>query len=143
MTKIKLSMDYTHQWINHPLLILLYIDDRIIHIDNSGAKQNKIIKNVACSGSNHQFQMEIRNKNNDNVIVDANGHVEEDSYVKINSFCFNNFEMADRIATQDLSTFYIDNSHHTLRKTLTFAHNGILRFDFKVPLYSWILRTWL
>ena len=143
MTKIKLSMDYTHQWINHPLLILFYIDNRIIHIDNSGATQNRITKNVACSGLNHQFQMEIRNKNNDNVIVDTNGNVEEDSYVKINSFCFNNFEMADRIATQDLSTFYIDNSQHTLTKTLTFAHNGILRFDFKVPLYSWILRTWL
>ena len=143
MDKLSISLDYHHAWIDHPLLILFSIDDKIFHIDNTGSNENKITKTVALSNADHQFKMEIRNKNYDNVVLDKNGKIVTDSFIEIKSFCFDNFEMADRIAEQNISTFYVDNNNlQTFQKTLTFGNNGTLIFPFKIPLYSWILSTW-
>ena len=56
--KIRLKFAYTHHWIDHPLRIILYIDDRPINIDFGSNKSEVVVdKKIAID---YRFQTKTK-----------------------------------------------------------------------------------
>lgn len=141
MFKINISVDYSHIWIDHPLIFLFYINDRIIHLDNSGAEKCKIEKTLKLPEGSHSFKIKVQNKDTKNTQVDEKNNIIADSFLNINSISFDGFDIQHLVKNrEDVSTFYIDdNTTQTLQKTLKYGKNGTLELNFSLPLYNWLL----
>lgn len=143
MEKVNICMSYTHTWIDHPLLFIISVNDRVLHIDNSGKQQCQLNKTINLPYGSHQFKIQIQNKNEANTVIDKNRNVVQDTLLNIESISFNQIETKSLILDrQKISYFQINNqTDQLLEKTLEFGYNGTFIFNFKNPVYEWLLET--
>ena len=143
MEPLKLKLQYSHQWIDHPLQIITKIDDRVINIDISGKNKTIIDKTIKLDKGKHVLSIEIDGKNEANTSVDAQGNVIQDTIVVIHSLMMDEIEILPMMYNLDtLQTFYINNSSDAcLHKLTEIGHNGTWQFKIETPLYDWLLNT--
>ena len=64
MEKIKLKFVYEHKWIDHPLDVNLFIDDRLIFSGIGKADELITInKKIAIESGKHMLKLQIKGKN--------------------------------------------------------------------------------
>jgi len=143
MEKIALRLEYDHTWIDHPMQIITKIDDRVINVDVSGSRSTIIKKTVKLANDDHTLFLEISGKNDANTIVDDNGNVIESSLIFIKSFSLNEIELLPLLYHGDkFQTFYINNNpNQCINKLTEIGFNGTWKFNFKTPLYEWLLES--
>lgn len=136
--KIKLKFVYTHQWIDHPLRIALFIDDRAIHVDFGSNKSEVVIdKKVAIDSGEHTMKLQISNKNEANTKVNSSNEVIADSVVSIKEVCIDDINLMSIITEEGV--FNNDQTSEPLTKITDLGHNGTWELKFKVPTYDWLL----
>lgn len=140
MSKIKITCEYNHTWISHPLVIKFMIDDRIIHLDVSGNNQNKMEKVIEVDDGDHNFSMEISGKDFKNTIIDESNTVTSDTNIEVVNLEFDDVSINSMINHDtDFAKFFVANSNIVKTKSLIFGENGTLKFTFSSPIYSWLL----
>lgn len=144
MQELDIRLEYTHEWIDHPLIFLFYINDRIIHLDNSGKSKCIISKKLKLSDGKHILKVQIQNKNEANTIVDQKQKILSDSFLRIDSIRFDDIEIKDQVfVNTDQGKFYIDNQpDNILTRTSEFGYNGCLQIEFLMPMYNWLLESY-
>ena len=123
--KIKIELYYTHQWIDHPLDLRIMVDDRIIHIDQSGKQDVYFNKIVALTPGNHVLKLNINNK------------TAIESYIKINKLVIDGANLTE-LMQQD-SVFYGDGELGQ-QNTRGLYRNGEWQFSFSNPMLLWLIK---
>lgn len=143
METVKLKLQYTHQWIDHPLQTITKINDRVINIDISGKNEIIIDKTIKLDKGEHVLSIEIDGKNEANTSVDAQGNVIQDTLVTIKSLTMDEINILPVMYNStDMQTFFVNNSpDECLHKITEIGHNGTWQFKFETPLYDWLLNT--
>ena len=144
MQDLDIRLEYTHEWIDHPLIFLFYIDNRIIHLDNSGKNNCIISKKIKLADGKHLLKVQIQNKNEANTIIDQKQRILSDSFLRIDSIRFDDIEIKDQVfLNTEIGKFYIDNqSNNILTRTSEFGYNGCLKIEFSMPMYNWLLESY-
>lgn len=142
MNKINVNFEYTHEWIDHPLLIQFLINGRVFHIDNSGKLENQIEKKIIAEDGANTLSVIISGKNEANTVIDAHKAIEQDTIVKFKKLELNDINVTSIILnSEDKAVFHINgNPDTTLKKTMTFGFNGEFKFNFETPVYDWLLK---
>ena len=136
--KIRLKFAYTHHWIDHPLRIILYIDDRPINIDFGSNKSEVVVdKKIAIDSGEHTMKLQISNKNEANTKVNSLNEVIDDYVVKIKEVCIDDINLMSIITEEGV--FNNDQTSEPLTKITDLGHNGTWELQFKVPTYDWLL----
>ena len=135
MEKIDFYMEYEHTWIDHPLTISVYFDDRLIHLDQ-GHTHTVVDKKIALHQGKHKLKLVIQNKNEVNTKIDQQGNVLEDTLVTIKELKINDIDLKPIIESHSV---YHTQSQGTLKQTLVLGLNGSWELDVNVPIYDWLL----
>lgn len=141
MEKYNIKLEYEHNWVDHPLTVTTKVNDRIINLDISGKNNVVIEKTISLSEDSHQLQILIDNKNEANTQVDENGNILADTTVELKSIQINEIELMPLVYHQEeFAGFYINgNENEQIKKIVNFGYNGVWKFNFKTPVYDWIL----
>ncbi len=134
--KILLHLEYEHVWIDHPLDLVVKIDDRTLHIDVSGAKHTTINKEIAIEPGDHALTLSVSNKNNTSTTVDEHENILEDSYIKIKKLLIDDFDFGQIMATESKHTDI--NNNITISPGGLYT-NGTWSLSFTTPVYIWLL----
>lgn len=138
--KTNIKINYTHVWVDHPLYVKLMVNDRLLNFDVSGNQDKNIDKDFNLDDNEYEFKMQITGKNNKNTLVDHQGIIVEDSFIKITDLQFNNISVLNMLENQkNFGVFVSDDPKNRIAQTSKFGHNGILIIPFKVPIYNWLL----
>jgi hypothetical protein len=122
--KIKLELDYTHQWSCNPINLQILVDDRTIHVDLSGKNSVNFKKLVSLADGDHLLKLVVSNKG------------DPQSFIKINKLVIDGANMAQLM--QSDSIFYGKSSKLTNPGGL--YEDGEWQFAFKLPMLQWLLK---
>lgn len=135
--KIKLFLEFGHTWVDHPLDLTVKIDDRTVHVDLSGEPHVTVNKQISLNGDDHTLKIMITNKNNKNVIVSyPDKRVLKDSFVEVKVVKIDDIDLTHLFL---LESKFVNNDKAIIEKPGGLYENGSLEFDFKCPIYSWVL----
>lgn len=142
MEKINLRLEYEHQWIYHPFTVITKIDNRVINVDVSGKSNVVIDKKISLEGGSHYLDIVLSGKQENQTEIDKLGKIIADTTVELKSLQLEEIELIPLIRhTPDFGTFYINGQKDQIMKKLAnFGFNGTWQFEFKTPLYDWILQ---
>lgn len=128
-------MEYQHTWIDHPMTVSIYFDDRMIHLDQ-GHYKAVIDKKISLSPGAHTLKVKIANKDNRNTTVNEKGQIVEDSMITINSLKIDDINLN---AIMEADSVYHTKSKGILERTVRLGLNGEWQLPMKTPVYEWIL----
>ena len=134
--KIAFHLEYEHVWIDHPLDLIIKIDDRILHMDVSGAKNTTIHKKISVEQGDHVLTLRVTNKNDRSTTVDEQKKILKDSYVKIKKLLIDDFDFG-RIMFSESK--HIDNHNNITISPGGVYTNGTWSLNFTTPVYIWLL----
>ena len=134
--KILFHLEYEHVWIDHPLDLIIKIDDRILHMDVSGAKNTTIHKKISVEQGDHVLTLSVTNKNDRSTTVDEQKKILKDSYVKIKKLLIDDFDFG-RIMFSESK--HIDNHNNITISPGGVYTNGTWSLNFTTPVYIWLL----
>ena len=138
LTDIDIDIKYKHYWINNPLILHIKIDTKTIAIDVSGKKENSINKKINLQEGSHQISISCDNKTNIHTITDKSGKIIEDSYMQIVHFKINDIDVIELVKKR---AYFIKKDGDKIIPNDGIWLNGTLCFDFKTPLYDWLLES--
>ena len=143
MQNLDLEIRYKHTWIDHPLLITFFIDNRVIYFDNSGKNSVCIQKKIKLEENVHELKIKIQNKNEANTLIDHKSKILQDTLFNLENLSFDGIEITNLILQRDdIAQFYVNNKPtDIIHKTLEYGHNGTFHMKFSVPVYDWLLET--
>ena len=137
MEKIKLKFVYEHKWIDHPLDVNLFIDDRLIFSGIGKADELITIdKKIAIESGKHMLKLQIKGKNQMNTKVNSLNEVISDSVITIKECSMDDINLESMITLN--GEFHHDQGD-SLPKIKELGHNGTWELPFSVPLYNWLL----
>ena len=134
--KIAFHLEYEHVWIDHPLDLIIKIDDRILHMDVSGAKSTTIDKKISVEPGDHLLTLSVSNKNNRSTVVDEHNNILADSYVKIKKLLIDEIDFG-RIMFSESK--HVDNNNNITISPGGVYTNGTWSLNFTTPVYIWLL----
>ena len=134
--KILFHLEYEHVWIDHPLDLVIKIDDRTLHMDVSGAKNTTIHKKISVEQGDHVLTLSVTNKNDRSTTVDEQKKILKDSYVKIKKMLIDDFDFG-RIMFSESK--HIDNHNNITISPGGVYTNGTWSLNFTTPVYIWLL----
>ena len=134
--KILFHLEYEHVWIDHPLDLVIKIDDRTLHMDVSGAKSTTINKKISVEPGDHLLTLSVSNKNNRSTVVDEHNNILADSYVKIKKLLIDEIDFG-RIMFSESK--HVDNNNNITISPGGVYTNGTWSLNFTTPVYIWLL----
>ena len=134
--KILFHLEYEHVWIDHPLDLVIKIDDRTLHMDVSGAKSTTIDKKISVKPGDHLLTLSVSNKNNRSTVVDEHNNILADSYVKIKKLLIDEIDFG-RIMFSESK--HVDNNNNITISPGGVYTNGTWSLNFTTPVYIWLL----
>ena len=134
--KILFHLEYEHVWIDHPLDLVIKIDDRTLHMDVSGAKSTTIDKKISVEPGDHLLTLSVSNKNNRSTVVDEHNNILADSYVKIKKLFIDEIDFG-RIMFSESK--HVDNNNNITISPGGVYTNGTWSLNFTTPVYIWLL----
>tara|TARA_Y100000114_G_scaffold34531_1_gene30020 strand:- start:2428 stop:2868 length:441 start_codon:yes stop_codon:yes gene_type:complete len=134
--KILFHLEYEHVWIDHPLDLVIKIDDRTLHMDVSGAKSTTIDKKISVEPGDHLLTLSVSNKNNRSTVVDEHNNILADSYVKIKKLFIDEIDFG-RIMLSESK--HVDNNNNITISPGGVYTNGTWSLNFTTPVYIWLL----
>lgn len=134
--KILFHLEYEHVWIDHPLDLVIKIDDRTLHMDVSGAKSTTIDKKISVEPGDHLLTLSVSNKNNRSTVVDEHNNILADSYVKIKKLLIDEIDFG-RIMLSESK--HVDNNNNITISPGGVYTNGTWSLNFTTPVYIWLL----
>jgi hypothetical protein len=136
MTKINIKFDHT--WHDHPLTLLGYIDDQQLFYDQSGTRFDSD-HTVNLNDGPHTFRLIIEGKTNSNVLIE-NDKTVKDTFITMDTMVVDNIDLSKLMLLN--AKFYPkheDPKSQVLEKIVELGYNGEYVFEFKTPLYEWVL----
>lgn len=128
-------MEYQHTWIDHPMTVSIYFDDRMIHLDQGHSKA-VIDKKISLPSGSHILKIKIANKDNRNTIVNEKGEIVEDSMITINKLKIDEINLN---AIMEADCVYHTEPNGILERTVQLGLNGEWQLPMKTPVYEWLL----
>lgn len=135
---IKISIDYSHVWHDHPLTVTLFVDNQQLFIDNAGTDQ-VFESEVDLTDGEHEFKLCITGKDFSNVLQE-DGVTVKDSYILLNKIALDDINITHMLNEE--AKFYPkhpDAKAPVLEKVKELGYNGEYRFKFATPAYEWLL----
>jgi hypothetical protein len=140
MLPIKITCDYDHTWIGHPLNVVFRVNGRTIHLDVGGKQANSFTKTVKLEEGEHEFCVNIFGKDDTNTLINKSGEVQQDTFIQIKNIEFDGVSINSMINDDDsFAKFYVKDSENIKSKSLIFGENGSLKFTFACPIHTWLL----
>ena len=135
---IKIKVNFDHTWYDHPLTVLGYVDDQQLFFDQSG-KTHATEHTIELDDGPHIFKLKIQGKTNSNVLIENNKTV-QDTFITMKSIVVDNIDLGKLMMLN--AKFYPDHEDpksKVLEKVSELGYNGQYIFEFKTPLYEWVL----
>ena len=136
--KISLHVEYEHHWIDHPLNLIFQVDDRVLNLDVGGKNTVVIKKDVSLTEEEHRFSLICKGKDHNNTVIDHNQQVIADSYAKFTKF---NIDSIDCMQLFKLNGYFVGENKEIIKPTHGIWKNGAVYFDFRLPIYNWLLES--
>lgn len=135
--QIDLLLELEHNWVHHPLIVFVKIDDIVLHLDVSGKKQIIIQRKLSLNDGQHHINIEVSKKNNKSIIIDDANNIIANSFVKIKRLLINDIDMQKMV---EITSKFTDKNNKVLYKPGGIYDNGIWEFSIETPFYEWLLK---
>jgi hypothetical protein len=99
--------------------------------------------NIDDSDSDHELHIILKNKTNNDTVVDESGNILKDKYINIKNFNFDDIDI-DQIITETAT--YTHNFNGNRDRVVdkfygTMGCNGTVSLKFTTPVYLWLLEN--